>query len=94
MITVTTAALERLSRKLIGKQAAVDHALRFERGTGQWRLGVDQARPNDTTFTHGGKNVLLLDQATAEAMTAMTLAVTETASGPRLKLGRNANPAS
>ncbi len=88
MLNVTKPALERLSRRLIRKEAADDIALRFTRREGGWNLGTDQARPGDVTFAHGGRNVLLLDQAAAEAMTNMTLDVRNTDVGPRLRLRR------
>jgi hypothetical protein len=91
MLTVTIAALERLSQKLADKKAADDVALRFRRAAGRWRLRVDRARPHDATFAHEGRNVLLLDRATARAMTALTLMVRATEAGPRLKLRRNAH---
>jgi len=91
MFKVTAAALDRLLRKLAGKNANDDEALRFTRRTGGWRLGLDCARPADTAFSHGGRSVLLLDAAVSQAMTNMTLDVRSTDSGPRLKLRRDKN---
>lgn len=90
MLTVTTEALERLSRKLARKRAANDVALRFRRAEGRWRLRIDRMRPDDATFAHEGRNVLLLDEAASKAMTALTLMVRDTGAGPRLKLSRAA----
>lgn len=86
MITVTTAARDRLSTKLTGRNAKDDEALRFTRRPGGWKLRLDRARPTDTKFTHGGRTVLVLDSAVSQAMTNMTLDVERTDSGPRLKL--------
>ncbi|MCK6456599.1 MAG: hypothetical protein L6Q92_08735 [Phycisphaerae bacterium] len=89
MLTVTPAALERLSRKLVYKKAAEGAALRFVRARKCWRLKLDRPRPDDATFTHEGRRVLVLDQAVAEAMAAMTLSVHSTEAGPRLRLLKN-----
>lgn len=88
MFTVTAGALGRLSRKLAGKKANDDQALRFTRRTGGWRLRLDCARPADTAFSHDGRSVLLLDAAVSQAMANMTLDVRSTDSGPRLRLRR------
>lgn len=90
MLTVTTEALERLCQKLARKRAANDVALRFRRTAGHWKLRFDRARPDDATFTHDGRNVLLLDKAAANAMNHLTLTVRDTEAGPRLKLRRTA----
>jgi len=86
MFAVTNAALERLSRKLDRKSAAEEDTLRFRRAEGQWQLRVDRARPDDATFSHEGRNVLVMDKAASQAMTTMTLDVKLTNAGPRLKL--------
>jgi hypothetical protein len=86
MLNVTKCALDRLSHRLACKKAGVDIALRFTRREGGWKLGPDQARPGDVTFAHDGRNVLLLDEITAEAMANMTLVVRNTDAGPRLRL--------
>lgn len=88
MLTVTQAALNRLSTKLARKNAIRGAALRLTRTTGGWLLGMDQARPGDTTFSHEGKDVLLLDATVAKAMAALILDVHATKSGARLKLHR------
>jgi hypothetical protein len=86
MLTVTTAALDRLSTKLARKKAGEGMALRFTRRPGGWRLRLDRADPADKTYTHEGRNVLLLDQDVSRAMASMTLDVRVTNRGPRLRL--------
>ncbi len=86
MLTVTEAALDRLSRKLVHRNATDDVALRFTRKTGGWKLCPDHARPTDKTFTHDGKDVLVLDETVSRAMADMTLDVKETEAGPRVTL--------
>ena len=85
MFRVTAAALDGLSRKLAGKNANDDEAMRFTRG---WRLRLDQVRPDDMAFTHEGRNVLLLDAVMAKAMAALTLDVCSVETGARLELRR------
>lgn len=86
MLTVTNTALERLTDKLAHKNAPDDVALRFKREEGCWRLQVDRARPDDATFAHKGRKVLLLDGVASRAMTKMKLDVHQTKAGPRLRL--------
>ena len=86
MFTVTEAALDRLTRKLARKKAADEQAMRFAEKEGGWRLRLDCQGPDDTVFAHRGRNVLLLDQAVALAMTNKTLDARNTEAGPRLTL--------
>jgi hypothetical protein len=88
MLTVTAAALDRLSRKLRRKKSTDGVALRFTRRAGGWRLRLDRARPADAEFRHDGRSVLLLDGTVSHAMTNMTLDAGSTDSGPRLRLHR------
>lgn len=88
MLMVTRPALKRLLRRLARKEAGADMALRFTRRKGGWRLRLDRASPDDTAFTHEGRNVLLLDETVSKAMANMKLVVTETEAGPRLRLRR------
>ena len=98
MFTVTAAALDRLSRKLAGKNANDDEAMRFTRG---WRLRLDRTRPDDTAFSHEGRNVLLVDaamatatataKAMAKAMASLTLDVCSAETGAMLELRRIAS---
>ena len=88
MISVTAEALKRLSQKLVSKQAGRDVAWRFRYSAGRWKLHLDRARPDDATFMHMRRKVLLLDSATASAMDTLTLSIRETTKGPRLRLHR------
>lgn len=88
MLTVTAAARAHLLSKLDRRKAADDVAMRFTREKNGWRLRLDRARPDDTAFTHESRNVLLLDAAVAKAMAALTLDVSSTETGARLKLRR------
>jgi len=88
MLNVTKPALDRLIDRLTRRKAEDDVALRFTRRDGGWKLDPDRQRPGDITFTHDGRNVLLLDETAAEAMTNMTLDVRDTGAGPKLRLHR------
>ncbi len=88
MLTVTPAARDRLLAKLVSKSASEDVALRVIERKGRWRLRRDRLRPEDATYTHGGRNVLLLDAAVAKAMSALLLDVRTGEDGPRLRLRR------
>ena len=88
MFTVTTRALDRLSRRLARQDAAADVALRFSRRKGGWKLDADRTRPGDTAFAHNGRNVLVLDQTVSQSMADLVLEVRNTDAGMRLKLRR------
>lgn len=85
-MTVTAEALERLSQKLVSTRAGPDMAWRFRQSAGRWKLHLDRIRPEDATFVHKQRRVLLLDRAVASALDARTLMTRETKSGPRLSL--------
>jgi Fe-S cluster assembly iron-binding protein IscA len=89
MLSITKPALHRLSRRLARKEAAEDMALRFTRREGGWTLRLDRESPGDTAFSHGGRKVLLLDEAVSKAMANMSLDVTKSGERSRLKLHRN-----
>lgn len=86
MLAVTDAAKDRLVVKLDRRKAGEGQGLRFRRTKTGWRLRLDRARPEDTTFTHAGRHVLLLDPRVAVAIADRTLDVRQTDDGPRLTL--------
>lgn len=86
MLTITDNARDRLTRKLVLKNAKEGVALRLSRTEGGWQFRPDTARPNDVVFAHEGKNVLLLDEAALVAVKSMTLDVRDTDAGPRLRM--------
>jgi hypothetical protein len=88
MLTVTPAARARLLSKLNRRKASDDVAMRFTRMENGWRLRLDRPRPDDTAFTHEGRNVLLLDAATAKATVCLTLDASSTETEAKLKLRR------
>lgn len=52
----------------------------------QLGLALDEPRPGDSVVEHGGHSVLIVDNASAELLTDLTLDVAETPEGPRLAL--------
>lgn len=90
MLDVSKPALARLSYKLAHDDSGKDVALRFTPHENGWKLSPDRARFGDVTFTHGGRNVLLLDESVSQAMADLMLDLRRTDSGPRLRLRRRA----
>lgn len=90
MLTVTSAALDCLSRKLAEKRPTGELALRLRHVRSAWKLRLDRVRPEDTTFDHEGRKVLLLDEATARTTADLTLDVRTKSADPQLKLRRTA----
>ncbi len=90
MLIVTLAARQCLLARLARKKAADDVAMRFTRGENGWQLGPDRASPDDVTFTHDGRKVLLIDEAASKAMANMTLDAKKNGRRPGLKLSRTA----
>ena len=89
MLTITKTALNRLSHRLIRKKAAEGMAMRFTRRAGGWKLRLDRECAGDTTFTHDGRSVLLLDEVVSKAMANMTLDIRMSGQKSGLKLYRN-----
>jgi Fe-S cluster assembly iron-binding protein IscA len=57
----------------------------------QLGLALDQPRPGDAVVEHDGRSVLIVDNASAELLTHLTLDVAETPEGTKLAL-REAAP--
>lgn len=89
MLTVTDEAFEELGRRLRKRAAAAEAALRFHCVDGRWRLRVGRAEPEDATFAHRGRPVLLLDHSAAKALSDAMLLMRDTPKGPRLNLRHN-----
>lgn len=84
MLTLTPPAAARLSFLL--NDVSLDRAVRIVRRKQRLKLRRDYARTGDTTFAHQGRTVLVLDARMAESLTARTLDIRETDTGPRLRL--------
>lgn len=86
MLKITSAALARLSHKLVHKKAGQEMALRFVRRQGGFTLRLDRPDPADLSFAHKGRAVLVLDKAVSQLMLDKTLDVKKTDAGPLLVL--------
>jgi len=88
MFTLTEAAGVRLAEKLAKKSAGDDVALRFirQRKRRRWILRLDKRCPSDTTFSHEGRIVLVLDEQSSQLLKNRMLDTRETDEGPRLRL--------
>jgi len=88
LLLVTKAARARLLSKLNRRNAGEGIAFRFLRMDNGWKLRPDRAHPDDTSFSHEGRDVLVLDSSVAAAMGGMTLDVRQTVKGAKLDLLR------
>jgi len=86
MLTLTQAAGEHLSKLLDESDANDEAAVRLVAREQGLALAADQPRPEDTTFEHDGKTVLILDQQVAEALADRTLDVQDTENGKALAI--------
>ncbi|HUG93395.1 MAG TPA: hypothetical protein VML55_21330 [Planctomycetaceae bacterium] len=86
MLTVTDQAGARLVQ-LLG-ETPNESVIRIVKRKRRMRLRRDHARPDDATFAHAGRVVLVLDEEIAHTLAARTLDIRETDAGPRLKLKR------
>ncbi|MGH7127415.1 MAG: hypothetical protein ACREIV_02515 [Planctomycetaceae bacterium] len=84
MLTVTESAGTRLSGFL--RKSADETVIRIVRRRKRLKLRRDHQRPDDTTFIHDGRIVLVLDGRISDALAFRTLDVRQTERGPRLTL--------
>jgi len=86
MFTVTAAAEEHLAGMLRDANAPDDVAVRLASERDQLQLRADSAQPEDTTFEHEGRTVLVVDQQVNDLLDGHTLGVEEGEAGRRLSL--------
>ena len=86
MLTVTEQAGARLNQ-LLG-EAGSESVIRIVQRRRRMRMRRDHARPEDATFAYAGRIVLVLDENVAQRLTARTLDIRQTDTGPRLRLRR------
>lgn len=84
MLTITETASARLGELL--SDSPETEVMRIVRPNRRARMRRDQARPDDTVFTHQGRVVLVLDGSVADSLSARTLDLRQAATGPRLSL--------
>jgi Fe-S cluster assembly iron-binding protein IscA len=61
-------------------------ALRIVSQPEGWGMEMGEPRPEDETFEHDARTVLVLDSSVAESLKDLTLDVHDTPEGPRLRL--------
>ena len=88
MFQVTPAAEAHLAGMLAEASAPEDTAVRLVNEEDRLRLEADNPQPQDTTFEHDGRTVLVVDPRVAELLDGHTLGVEEGDEGTQLALSR------
>ncbi len=86
MLNVTDKAGVRLTEILSGQPA--DSAMRIVRKDGRMKMRLASPRPNDTTFDHNGRIVLVLAEDVSAHFEGGTLDLRNTNRGPKLHIRR------
>lgn len=86
MLTVTESAGAHLSTLLTEADAPEDVAVRFILDGQNLAMALDNERPEDETFDHEGKTILLLDNQISELLADKTLDIEVADDGPQLAL--------
>ncbi len=86
MFTVTEPALANIGRVLSEKNAPDNAAVRLKQESDGVRIRLDSPKSGDTTFNHGGKTVLVLDEKVSKSLADRKLDVLDNGTGPRLTL--------
>jgi len=86
MLTLTDAASEHLAKLLDESDVPDEAAVRLVVREEGVALAADQPKPEDTTFEHNGKTILVLDEQVAEALNDRTLDVEDTEQGRALAI--------
>ncbi len=87
MLTVTESAAAHLAKMLDGAGAPEGVAARIKvTAQGGLRLSMDNPRPDDETFEHGERTVLLLDRQTCDSIGERTLGLSRKTEGDALTL--------
>ena len=86
MLTLSYTAGEHLSLLLAEADAPNDAVFRFVSEDDGVNLEIDTVRPGDTTFDHGEKAVLAIDDEVSELLADMKLDVKVTGEDPELVL--------
>jgi Fe-S cluster assembly iron-binding protein IscA len=86
MFTVTEAAGSHLAQLLDQAAAEEEKAIRFVIEADTVTPKLDRVQPDDATFDHEGRTVLVLDPRVVHALTDKTLDVEPMGDGPQLIL--------
>lgn len=87
MLTVTDSAGDHLVGLLEKAKAPDDAAVRLVMAEGGLGMRADRARPEDVTFEHQGRTVLIASKEVADALEGRTLDTAQTENGTGLTLG-------
>jgi hypothetical protein len=86
MLIVTEAAKMALAEMLVQQEAAETDAARLVIEGEDYNLPLDTAGPEDETYEHAGRTVLILAPAVTQALDQMVLDANETEEGIELEL--------
>ncbi len=86
MVTVTYTAVEHMAYTLSDLQARDDVVWRIRPTNGGVGIQPDKIRPDDETFDHNGKVVMVMDQQTSQLLGKMTIDLMTDDDGSRLIL--------
>jgi hypothetical protein len=86
MFTVSETATAHLAQMLTSVKAPGEAAVRLVAQEQGLTLELDIEREGDTTFSHEGKTVLLLDAQVAGFLEDSTLSIEQSPEGPQLTL--------
>jgi hypothetical protein len=86
VLTITSNASLCLAAALAEKQAGENMALRMVQNGDDWSLWLDHIQPDDVSFAHEGKTVLVLGSEASASLCTSVLDVEETPGGPVLSL--------
>lgn len=89
MLTVTESAGAHLTQMLEEVKAPDQAAVRLVAQDQGLTLKVDTESEGDTTFSHKGKTVLIVDAQVADSLADSTLGVAETQEGLQLTIAPN-----
>ncbi|HVW01472.1 MAG TPA: hypothetical protein VHB77_14065, partial [Planctomycetaceae bacterium] len=84
---MTHTAGARLQVLLEERKVPSEEVVRITQGKKRLRLCRDRQRPDDATFAHNGRVVLVLAPTVAASLETRRLELAETTAGPRLRLG-------
>lgn len=85
MLTLTEAAA-RLLAEVLERDEASDRAIRIAEGEQGWTIHLDREAPEDESFEHEGRTIVLLAPPVAEALEDKTLDAYNTEQGWKLRL--------
>jgi len=86
MLAITQSAGDYLTRLLVEAQAPDDKCVRLATKGDRLMMQFDKEEPGDTTFSHEGRTVLVVDQELAQGLQGRKITVEEKEGGAHLVL--------